>query len=298
MGRGALRRRGDPGAVPRPALQTRGGVPHVRGRRRRARARGRVRASLRAGHEGHHHEPRDRGAPGDADRAAAGRPADGAEAAAPGGQFVARAGGSLRPRSCPFGQPLGSAGTAARRRAPGRRLLAGDRGRPPGLHPVRPLRPRVRRGPEQRGDHPQRQGLRDEDRVRPRPADGQLELRVVRRVHGRVPDRRAGQQAARRRDPPARAAQAGRDAVPVLRRRLQRDGPRRRGEQQGRVDRRPRQPRVGPPPVRQGPLRLRLRVARPAPDGAADPQGQQLSKRPAVGGGASEEGEATGRARR
>ena len=66
-----------------------------------------------------------------------------------------------------------------------------------------------------------------------------------------------------------RARQAGRLGLPVLRRRLpahlQRQG------QQDPVRRRPRRPGQPRPPVRQGPLRLRLRAPSAAPDDAADP---------------------------
>ena len=47
-------------------------------------------------------------------------------------------------------------------------LQPGDRGQPRRLHPLRPLRARVRRHPGQRRDRPLGQGLRDAHRVRPR----------------------------------------------------------------------------------------------------------------------------------
>ena len=85
-----------------------------------------------------------------------------------------------------------------------RRLQPGHRRQPRRLHPVRPLRARLRRHPGQRRDRPLRQGLRDPDRVRPERPDGRVDLRHLRRVRRRLPDRRARQQA----DP--RASRSGR----------------------------------------------------------------------------------------
>ena len=67
----------------------------------------------------------------------------------------------------------------------------------------------------------------------------------------------------------ARARQAGRLGLPVLRRRLPADL--QRQGQQDPVRGRPRRPGQPRPPVRQGPLRLRLRPPSAAPDEAADP---------------------------
>ena len=87
------------------------------------------------------------------------------------------------------------------------RLQPGHRRQPRRLHPLRPLRPRLRRHPGQRRHRPLRQGLRDADRVRPERPDGRVDLRHLRRVRRRLPDRRAGQQAdPRRADPAARAS--------------------------------------------------------------------------------------------
>ena len=86
-----------------------------------------------------------------------------------------------------------------------RRLVAGHRRRSRSLHPVRPLRPRLQRDQAQQRHRPDGQGLHRRHRLRPRTADGQLDLRVLRRVHGLVPDRRADQQA-RRRDASSAAA--------------------------------------------------------------------------------------------
>ena len=86
----------------------------------------------------------------------------------------------------------------------------GHRGRPRRLHPVRPLRPGLRRHPGQRRDRAQRQGLRHAHRVRPERPDGRVVVRHVRRVRGRLPDRGADQQAdPRRPDPAARRARRG-----------------------------------------------------------------------------------------
>ena len=52
-------------------------------------------------------------------------------------------------------------------RARDRRLQPRDRGQPRRVHPLRPLRARLRRHPGQRRHRPQRQGLHDADRVRP-----------------------------------------------------------------------------------------------------------------------------------
>ena len=99
--------------------------------------------------------------------------------------------------------------SAGRRRCPQargprhRRLQPRDRRRSPGLHPLRPLHPRLRRDPVQRRHRPHRQGLHDADRVRPRRADGRVHVRLLRRVRGRLPDRRADQQADPRRPDPA-----------------------------------------------------------------------------------------------
>ena len=100
-----------------------------------------------------------------------------------------------------------------------------------------------------------------EDRVRPGRSDGRLHLRRLRRMRAGLPDRRADAGARRR---AGRARQAGRFGLPVLRRRLpahlQRQG------QQDPLRRGPRRPGQPRPPVRQGPLRLRLRAPPAAPD--------------------------------
>ena len=100
-----------------------------------------------------------------------------------------------------------------------------------------------------------------EDRLRHGRPDGRLDLRRLRRMRAGVPDRRADAGARRR---AGRARQAGRFGLPVLRRRLpahlQRQG------QQDPLRRRPRRPGQPRAPVRQGPLRLRLRAPPAAPD--------------------------------
>ena len=200
------------------------------------------------------------------DRAADGRPARrGPEGDDDRRQPAAGAGAPVRDR------PRRAAAAGARaRRGP---LQPGDQRQPRRVHPVRPLRAGLRRHPGQRRDRPQRQGLRDADRVRPQRPDGRVDVRDLRRVRRRLPDRRAGQQAdPRRPDPPARGAQVGRHRLPVLRRRLRADLPRRRGARRDRLRRRARAARQQEPAVRQGPLRLGLRRLQAAADDAADPR--------------------------
>ena len=105
-----------------------------------------------------------------------------------------------------------------------------------------------------------------EDRVRPGRPDGQLDLRGLRRMRAGLPDRRPDAGARRGLE---RARQAGRFGLPVLRRRLPADL--QRQGQQDPVRRRTRRPGQPRPPVRQGPLRLRLRPPPASPDEAADP---------------------------
>ena len=62
-----------------------------------------------------------------------------------------------------------------------------------GLHSLRPLHPRLRRHPPQLRAGAARQGLSGRRRVRQQPADGRLDLRLLRRMHGVVPNRRADQ---------------------------------------------------------------------------------------------------------
>ena len=123
------------------------------------------------------------------------------------------------PLRAPAGQRrlrTGDAGGRGRRRAPRASASAfrprgqddsslGHLGRSRSLHPLRPLHPRLRRDPaEQRAGAP-RQGLQRRHRVRSEPAHGQFELRLLRRVHGVLPHRRAHQQE-RGRAPCCRAA--------------------------------------------------------------------------------------------
>ena len=193
-----------------------------------------------------------------------------------GDNLLLDAGAALRHRS-----RRAPAAGARPRRGP---LEPGHQRQPRRLHPLRPLRARLRRHPGQRRDRPHRQGLRDAHRVRPQRPDGRVDVRDLRRVRRRLPDRRAGQQAdPRRPDPPARGAQVGRHGLPVLRRRLRADLPRRRRARGDRLRRRPRAARQQEPPVREGPLRLGLRRLQAAPDHAADPrhlpQGRALRRR-------------------
>ena len=211
--------------------------------------------------------PRRSSAARDADRAADGRPAATSDPkeTTTGDNELLDAGAPLRDRP----RRAAAAGARARRG----RLQPGDRRRPRRLHPVRPLRARLRRHPGQRRHRPHRQGLRDAHRLRPRRPDGRVDLRDLRRVRRRLPDRRARQQAdPRRAAPPARGAEGGRQRLPVLRRRLRAHLPRRRGAQRDRLRRGPRAARQPGPPVREGPLRLGLRRLAAASDDAADPR--------------------------
>ena len=159
-----------------------------------------------------------------------------------------------------------------------RRLVPGHHRGPPGLHPLRPLHPRLRRHPAQRRHRPHRQGLRQRgSRFDLDTPMGDVDLRRVRRVRGGLPDERPDQQGDHG---PSRTAQLHLEEVdsrlPLLRRRLRAHLPRGRGGEQGRVRRGSRAERQRRPPVREGPLRLRLRHPPPPPDEAADPQGGVL----------------------
>ena len=157
-------------------------------------------------------------------------------------------------------------------RAPrGRQHAFRHRRQPRCLHQLQSVRPRLPRGAGQRRD---RHGLprpRLQGRVRLRPGHGAVDLRCLRRVRAGVPDGRAdGEEPAR----PSRHArqlrdQVGRHAVPLLRRRLPDDGARQ--GQQDPLRRRPRRARQQQPPVRQGPLRVRLHPSPRPADQAADP---------------------------
>ena len=148
------------------------------------------------------------------------------------------------------------------------------------LHPVQPVRARLPRGAGQRRD---RHGLsrpRREDRVRLRRSDGRVHLRRLRRVRAGLPDRRAdaGGDARRQADARRLCRPQGRLALPLLRRRLPAHLSR-----QGRQDplrRGPRRPGQPQPPVRQGPLRLRLRPSPASPDQAADPASRACRRTP------------------
>ena len=100
---------------------------------------------------------------------------------------------------------------------------------------------------------------------------------------GGLPDRGADQQAdPQRPDPAARASWRGRHGLPVLRRRLRADLPRRRRAQRDLLRRGPRAARLAEPAVRQGPLRLGLRGLAAAADHAAHPPRGVLPQGPAV----------------
>ena len=161
----------------------------------------------------------------------------------------------------------------ARAPAEGGSLAPGDRGEPRRLHPVHALRARLPRGAGERRHRLRVPRRALEDRVRPRRPDGRLHLRRLRRMRAGLPDRRADARARRR---PDRRRQDSRLGLPVLRRRLPAHLPRQGQQDHLRAGQgRPGEPQ---PPVREGPLRLRLRAA-PAPaDQAADPQAGRAKK--------------------
>ena len=239
---GEGRRDRDPRPLPRRALRPGRRLPHVRRRRRRARLR-RAPASARARTAWRSRPP---------------RPSSSATARSSPSCCSSTSRRSTRTRrrrrppttSC----SCSSAATASSRTRPSsprgagpRRgpLEPGHRGQPRRLHPLRPLRPRLRRHPGQRRHRPLGQGLHDAHRVRPQRPDGRVVVRHLRRVRRRVPDGRAHQQADQRRpDPPARGAAPGRLGLPVLRRRLRADLQRRRRAQRDRLRRGPRRSRA------------------------------------------------------
>ena len=187
------RRHRHPGPVPRRALRPRRRMPHVRRGRGRARVCRRLRSPLRGRHGGEDDHARGRAAPRHAHPAPDGGPA--AHRGGPEGddhrrQRAARARPPLRNRA---------GGRHPAGRGPrDRPEQSGHRRQPRRVHPVRPLRPRLRRHPGQRRDRPLRQGLLHADRVRPERPDGRVVLRHVRRVRGGLPDGRARQQADQR----------------------------------------------------------------------------------------------------
>ncbi len=272
------RRDRDPRALSRRALRPGGCVPDVRRRRRRPRVRGVLRAAVRGRDGGQDADPRARAQSRPAHGAAPRRPAPGA--GGPEGdhdrrQRAARARAPLRPAA-------GRGGAALRpgpRRGP---LQPGHLREPRRVHPVRSLRPRLRRHPGQRRHRPLGQGVRDPDRLRPRRPDGRVVVRHLRRVRRRLPDRCTHEQAdPRRPDQAARGAAPGRHGLPVLRRRLRADVQRRRRARRHRLRGRPAAAGVPQPPVREGPLRLGLLVLAAAPVRAAHPPRVQLPQGPA-----------------
>ena len=60
--------------------------------------------------------------------------------------------------------------------------------RPEDVHHLHPLRARLRRDPPHQRDHAGRQGLQHAHRLRRRRADPRIELRLLRRLHRRLPD--------------------------------------------------------------------------------------------------------------
>ncbi len=196
-----------------------------------------------------------------------------------------QAGHDRRQRTARAGRPVRRhpGRVAAGLRARDRSFQPGHRGRPRRLHPVRPVRARLRRHPGQRRHRAQRQGLRHPDRVRPERPDGELLLRLLRRVRRGLPDRRADQQAdPHHPDPAAHRTGRGGHGLPVLRRRLRADllrGPR---AQRDLLRRGPGAARLARPAVREGPVRLGLRGLAAAADHAADPPRRLLPQGRAV----------------
>ena len=159
---------------------------------------------------------------------------------------------------------------AGSRRGP---LQPRHRGQPRRVHPLRPLRPRLRRHPGQRRHRPRR-ARATTTRIAFDLDDPMGESSCVtcgecvaacptgaltnKPING-VPD------------PPARGAAPGRHGLPVLRRRLRAHVQRRRRARGDRVRRRPPAARLAEPSVRQGSLRLGLLLLRAAAHDAADP---------------------------
>ena len=134
------------------------------------------------------------------------------------------------------------------------------------VHPVRSLRDGVRRRPAHRRHLAARARRVDEDRHVRRPAAARVDLHVVRLVLRRLSD---GCDLPEEGSP--RARQAGRDHLPVLRRRLRHQARCHRRRADRALGRRAAQRLQPGHAVRQGPLRLRVRQpSRPADD-AADP---------------------------
>ena len=126
----------------------------------------------------------DRGRGEDAGRAAHGRPSE------------SRARRSSRPGDCASWRRwparfdvTGAAIREAGGRAAQGRLVAGHRRRPQRLHPLRPLRARLRRDQGEPRHRPDGQGLQGADRLRPRRAHGGLVVRGLRRVLRVLPHR-------------------------------------------------------------------------------------------------------------
>ena len=244
-------------------------LPRLHGRGRgRARARGELHPQADRRHEGEDPDrPRQDRAPH------GGRAPDGGPA---GARRRARSGvGILEDRDAPEGrdEPL----RAARRGARARPQPSRHGGQSRRLHPVQSVRPRLPRSAGQRRDRHGGPRPPREDRVRLRRPDGRVHLRRVRRVRAGLPDRRPDavhpgerQQRAHR---GAFPRPLGRQRVPLLRRRL----PAHLSHQGRQAALCHRQERAGErePPVREGPLRLRLRAQSAAPHPADDPEGRR-----------------------
>ena len=150
---------------------------------------------------------------------------------------------------------------------------SGDGGQSRRLHPLQSLRPRLPRSAGQRCDRHGRARSWRKDRVRLRRSDGRLDLRGLRRMRAGLPDRRAdaGDAGRRQQHLQGQGRPHRRQRLSVLRRGL----PAHLSRQGRQAALRHRQERAGEraAAVRQGPLRLRLRLQSAAAAKADDPQG-------------------------
>ena len=232
------------------------------GRRRRARARGGLRAPVRGRHGGQDRDAGGRAQPRDAHRAADGRPA--ADRRGPEGdhdrrQRAARARAPLRRRSGEDGIPLGARPRRGPSPTPSSRSTT-----TPASSATAASAPATTSRATTSSAAPARATRRRIAFDLERP-DGRVDLRHVRRVRGRLPDRRARQQAdPRRPDPAARASSTPVDTVCpycgvgcALTYHVDRRARTRSSFAEGRD-----QPGSQRPAVREGPLRLGLRAPR------------------------------------
>ena len=152
-----------------------------------------------------------------------------------------------------------------------RLLPSRDAGRARRLHPVQPVCAGVPRGPGERRHRHGLPGARVEHRLRLRRSDGREHLRRVRRVRAGVSDGGAHGDVARGRGGggSASCAPGGGERLPLLRGRVPDHLPRR--GRSDRVRQRPQRPVQRAAPVREGPLRIRLRRAPGPADRSARP---------------------------